>query len=332
MLLDPEKKPVSFAFNNTDRCQSRCITCNSWKTSAEVMKEELTTDEWKKILTNIHNWMGNYQFILSGGEPFIREDIFELAKFASDMGDTVNVVTNGLSLGDKLDKLINSAFNNITFSLNSVKDPKIHNISRGRDDAFQKTMYALQNLNYINKHNRGHRWKNIFLSTVIMPTNLSEMKPIVEFCKTEGINATFQLMDNGEAFTSNIDKANQIYQQATRQNAINAIQELIELKKAGYPISNGFEQMEKFKLLINTPKNIEKLECTIGENNFSIDPYGNCRICFSKDPIGNLKDSLPQDLWFSEKADEIRKEILNCKMKCKLLNCNVIVEDKEHAY
>ena len=165
MSINRDKKPISFSYNNTERCQSRCITCNGWKTPADVAKDEMSTDEWKKVLYNMHSWMGNYQFIISGGEPFIRDDIFEIAEYASNLGDTVNVVTNGLALVDKLDKVLYSAFNNITFSLNALANPKIHNTSRGRDDAFQRTMDSLQNLNYMNKHNSGHKWKNIYLST-----------------------------------------------------------------------------------------------------------------------------------------------------------------------
>lgn len=322
MSTQQQKKPVSFSFNNTERCQSRCITCNGWKTPAEVAKNELTLDEWKVILKNLHDWMGNYQFIISGGEPFIRDDIFEMAQFASDLGDTVNVVTNGLALPDKLEQVLNSAFTNITFSLNSVSDPKIHNVSRGRDDAFQRTMNALQNLNYMNKHRSGHKWKNIFLSTVVMPTNLSEIKPIAEFCKIEGIGVSYQLMDNGDAFSTAVDSENQIYNVDIKNRALLAIEEMIELKKQGYPICNGYSQLNAFKVLIDTPEEIQNIQCMVGENNFAIDPYGDCRICFCMKPIGNLKNSLPQELWYSKEADEVRHHILNCKMNCRLLNCN----------
>ncbi|MBE7705369.1 MAG: radical SAM protein [Cyanobacteria bacterium SIG29] len=322
MPIAPDKKPISFSFNNTERCQSRCITCNGWKTPAEVMQKELTLDEWKVILTNLHNWMGNYQFIISGGEPFIRDDIFEMAQFASDLGDTVNVVTNGLALPDKVEQVLYSAFNNITFSLNSVSNPQIHNISRGRDDAFQRTIDALQNLNYLNKHTTGHKWKNIFLSTVVMPSNLSEIKPIAEFCKVEGIGVSYQLMDNGDAFSTAVDESSQIYGTDIKTSALKAIDEMIELKKQGYPICNGFAQLDAFKVLIDTPDEIQNIQCMVGENNFAIDPYGNCRICFCMKPIGNLRNSLPQDLWYSKEADEVREHILNCKMNCRLLNCN----------
>ena len=241
MPISPDKKPISFSFNNTERCQSRCITCNGWKTPAEVMQQELTLDEWKQILTNLHNWMGNYQFIISGGEPFIRDDVFEMAEFATSLGDTVNIVTNGLALPDKLEKVLYSAFNNITFSLNSVADPKIHNISRGRDDAFQRTMDALQNLNYMNKHRTGHKWKNIYLSTVVMPTNLSEIRPIAEFCQTEGIGVSYQLMDNGDAFSTAVDSDSQIYGTDVKSAALKAIDEKYNPKEETIQSIRKFE-------------------------------------------------------------------------------------------
>ncbi len=322
MGISKDKKPVSFSFNNTERCQSRCITCNGWKTPASVKEQELTIDEWKKILFNIHNWMGNYQFIISGGEPFIRDDVFEMAEFASSLGDTVNVVTNGLALPEKLEKVLNSAFTNITFSLNAIQNPDIHNISRGRKDAFKRTIDSIQNLNYMNKYRGGHKWKNIFLSTVVMPSNLSEIKPIAEFCKLEGIGVSYQLMDNGDAFSTAVDSSSQIYGKNIKVAALEAIDEMIELKNQGYPICNGYNQLKAFKILIDTPDEIQNIQCMVGENNFAIDPYGNCRICFCMKPIGNLKDSLPQDLWYSEEADEVREHILNCTRNCRLLNCN----------
>ena len=322
MPISPDKKPVSFSYNNTERCQSRCVTCNGWKTPADVMEKELTIDEWKVILKNIHDWMGNYEFIISGGEPFLRDDVFEMAKYANSLGDTVNIITNGLALPDKLEQVLNSDFTNITFSLNAISNPQIHNESRGREDAFQRTIDSIQNLVYMNKHRSGHKWKNIFLSTVVMPSNLKELKPIAEFCKTEGIGVSYQLMDNGDAFSTTVDANNQIYGSDIKKMAFEAIDELISLKMQGYPICNGFQQLEAFKILIDTPEDILNIQCMVGENNFAIDPYGNARICFCMEPIGNLKESLPQDLWYGMDAERVRSAILDCTMNCRLLNCN----------
>ncbi len=322
MVMQRDKKPISFSYNNTERCQSRCITCNGWKTPASVQEKELKLEEWKKILFNMHNWLGNYQFIISGGEPFIREDVFDMAQYAADLGDTVNIVTNGLALPDIIEKVLYSAFTNITFSLNSVQNPSIHNISRGRNDAFQRTIDSIQNLNYMNKYKSNHRWKNIFLSTVVMPSNLTEIKPIAQFCKTEGIGVSFQLMDNGDAFSTAVDTNSQIYGKDIKIAALEAIDEMIELKNEGFPICNGYSQLKAFKMLINNPDEIKNIQCMVGENNFAIDPYGYCRICFCMKPLGNLKDNLPQDLWYSKEADEVREDIKNCTRNCRLLNCN----------
>ncbi len=322
MAIAKDKKPISFSFNNTERCQSRCITCNGWKTPASVQEEELTIDQWRWILKNLHEWMGNFQYIISGGEPFLRDDVFDMASYSASLGDTVNIVTNGLALPDKLERVLYSDFSNITFSLNAVQNPDIHNVSRGRDDAFKRTMDSIQNLNHMNKYRKDHKWKNLFLSTVVMPTNLTEIRPIAEFCKTEGIGVSYQLMDNGDAFSTAVDSDSQIYDKDIKTAALEAIDEMIKLKQEGYPICNGYSQLKAFKVLIDTPEEIQNIQCMVGENNFAIDPYGNCRICFCMKPIGNLKNSLPQDLWYSKEADEVREEILNCKMNCRLLNCN----------
>ena len=129
-------------------------------------------------------------------------------------------------------------------------------------------------------------------------------------------------MDNGDAFSTAVDSDSQIYGTDVKSAALKAIDEMIYLKEQGYPICNGFSQLKAFKVLIDTPDEIQNIQCMVGENNFAIDPYGNCRICFCMKPIGNLKESLPQDLWYSKEADEVREHILNCKMNCRLLNCN----------
>ena len=126
-------------------------------------------------------------------------------------------------------------------------------------------------------------------------------------------------MDNGDAFLAE-NEAGRVYEQDVQKEAVEAINEIIELKKAGYPIGNGFNQLEAFKIMISNPEQIQNTECRVGENNFAIDPYGNCRICFCMEPIGNLKDSLPENLWFSETANEIREKISKCTKKCRLLN------------
>ncbi len=68
--------PISIALSLTNRCSSRCRTCNIWKVQKERperIRDELTTEEWGRILRSIGH--GPLWFTLTGGEPFLRTDL-----------------------------------------------------------------------------------------------------------------------------------------------------------------------------------------------------------------------------------------------------------------
>ena len=320
MSFSSDIKPVSFSFSNTQRCQSRCITCGAWETPGSVMENELSTQEWKDIIKKVRDWVGEYSFIFSGGEPFLREDLFEIAEYATSIGVTVDVISNGLALRDRSEDLINSAFRTIIFSLNSIENPQYHIESRGRKDSFKITVDALQNLIHLNRKT-GYK-KGISISTVVMPSNLSEIKPMAEFAKAEGIGVCFQLLDNGDAFVRPPDDSLADASFNASDKAIEAVDLMIELKNQGYPVYNGYPQLEAFKILIDRPEEIPNIQCRVGDNNFSIDAYGDVRICFCMDAVGSLRENTPEEIWLSEKANQIREKINNCTRKCRLLNCN----------
>lgn len=255
-----EKLPRYFAFAITDRCQSHCATCNGWQSPSEYKYEELSTNDWKFVLSSLQQWLGTFDFIFTGGEPFLREDLLEIANYAAEIGLQPKVITNGLGLKNKCEEVIKSGFTDITISLNAVKNPKIHNDSRGRKDAFKITSDVIQNLSYLNrKYNAG---KTILIAAVIMPSNLTEMVPLAEFAHQNGIGINYQLLDGGNSFFT----AHNVQQESLRmfdemkQQTIDAINKLIDLKSQGYLIYNSNKQLLAFKdLIVNseTPEGSE---------------------------------------------------------------------------
>ena len=245
-----ERKPRYFAFALTDRCQSHCSTCNGWQTPYEYRYNELSTNDWKFVLSSLHKWLGEFDFIFTGGEPFLREDIFELADYAAGLGLKPKVITNGLALHNKCEKLINTGFTDITISLNAVKNPLIHNLSRGRQNAFKITSDVIQNLAYLNRKNNAG--KTILIASVIMPSNLTEMVPLAEFAHTNGIGINYQLLDGGDSFftATNIQNESMRMFDDMKHQTIEAIDKLIELKESGYLIYNSNSQLLAFKELI----------------------------------------------------------------------------------
>lgn len=248
-----ETKPRYFAFALTDRCQSHCSTCNGWQTPAENKFDELSTNDWKFVLSSLHEWLGEFDFIFTGGEPFLREDIYELADYAAALGLKPKVITNGLALQNKCEKVINTGFTDITVSLNAVKNPLIHNLSRGRQNAFKITSDVIQNLAYLNRVKKAG--KTILIAAVIMPSNLTEMVPLAEFAHTNGIGINYQLLDGGDSFFTAYDIQNESLRMFDdmKQQTIEAIDKLIELKQEGYLIYNSNKQLLAFKdLIINS--------------------------------------------------------------------------------
>lgn len=66
--------------------------------------DELKTEEIKKLLKDVINLMGDKkELTLTGGEPFLREDIMEILEYADFLGfKKIFIITNGTLLNDKI--------------------------------------------------------------------------------------------------------------------------------------------------------------------------------------------------------------------------------------
>ena len=72
--------PINFTISVTNKCNSRCKTCNIWRIygeKPEIRVNELSLDEYERIFESIGS--GNmYWVTLSGGEPFLRRDLVDI--------------------------------------------------------------------------------------------------------------------------------------------------------------------------------------------------------------------------------------------------------------
>ncbi len=329
-------KPQQITFDVTDRCQMKCVTCSKWKTVAsDVMSKELTTQDWKNVLEKLHNWLGEgFWFCFSGGEPFLRPDIFEIAEHAHSLGIKVASMTNSFSIEHLYEKIVDSPIESLNLSLNAINNPIVHDISRGRDGSYAKTIAAIHEL--IRIRNQKHASLGINIATIMMPENLDEIIPLVEFVTKNKINGImFQLMDDKESFhgyfyqkgcPTHTYKMPQMLRDEYKKMAKKAteiVDKLIEMKQAGHSIYNSYEQLNAMKVFFNNPDDILKeIICDVGTTNFAIDPYGDVRLCFNMLPVGNIKETLPEDIWINAESEKCRHLTKTCKMYCRMLNCN----------
>lgn len=96
------------SWNTTKRCNLKCEHCYLNAETLTGGKDELTTAEGYELIDQIAANNPNTVLILTGGEPLLREDIFELATYAKNKGMFPVLGANGTLLdGDICKKLLN---------------------------------------------------------------------------------------------------------------------------------------------------------------------------------------------------------------------------------
>lgn len=137
-----DRRPI-VVWNLTRTCNLKCAHCY---TDSEARKYggELTTAECKTVLDDLAAF--NVPAVLfSGGEPLMREDVFELAEYARSLGLHVVLSTNGTIIDEKLaKKFVDLKFAYIGISLDSAI-PAVHDNFRGMQGAFERTMRGFRN-------------------------------------------------------------------------------------------------------------------------------------------------------------------------------------------
>ncbi|MDY0274362.1 MAG: 12,18-didecarboxysiroheme deacetylase [Desulfomicrobium sp.] len=88
-----DKKPV-VVWNMTQRCNLKCVHCYAHAVEPSKHKDPISTDQAKTIIDDLAQF-GAPVMLFSGGEPLVREDLVELAKYATSKGMRAVISTNG---------------------------------------------------------------------------------------------------------------------------------------------------------------------------------------------------------------------------------------------
>jgi heme d1 biosynthesis radical SAM protein NirJ len=141
--MAPPEKPSGpvVIWNLIRRCNLTCAHCYS--TSADKdFAGELTTAEVKAVMADLRAY-GVPVLILSGGEPLMRPDIFELAHHAKSLGFYLALSTNGTLIDEALVAPIAAVgFDYVGISLDGLA--ATHDVFRRRQGAFDASLKALR--------------------------------------------------------------------------------------------------------------------------------------------------------------------------------------------
>ncbi|MCW7076913.1 MAG: radical SAM protein [Candidatus Syntrophoarchaeum sp.] len=130
--------PAEFVWAVTKRCNLSCLHCSI----EESDEGELTLDEGKLLIEDAAA-LGDVKFALTGGEPLLRKDIYELISYASGFDMQIVMATNAtLITREVAEKLVDAGLERFGVSIDGVGDA--HDKIRGVKGAFERTMKGLE--------------------------------------------------------------------------------------------------------------------------------------------------------------------------------------------
>jgi len=123
--------PRLIFWETTAGCNLNCIHCRRITLADQLMPQDLRTDEAFQLIDEIAAF-AHPIFVLSGGEPLFRPDIFDIARHATDAGLIVALATNGTLIdADVARKIRESGVQRVSISFDGADAPT-HDIFRGQ--------------------------------------------------------------------------------------------------------------------------------------------------------------------------------------------------------
>jgi radical SAM protein with 4Fe4S-binding SPASM domain len=335
------KTPQFLILYLTSECWMKCRHCfynEAFRKTNNIQEHNFSFDELRLLFGSIKKIL---YLSLTGGEPFIREDLEDIIKLftAGKKVFRYQIPTSGYKTSLIIDKTQRILRDNpavpfrVHVSLDGNKE--IQKIIRGRTDAFDNALYTIKELNKLKKY---HSHFDVGIITTVCSYNqdiLEEMNGIVENIHPNGewcINFIRGEPRNQNA--KNVDLEN--YSKVS--NLIDArIQKGTYQGYSGH-ITSGWltaKNAARRKIIYKILKNEYRGGgCSAGSLGGIIYPDGSVYPCeILSESIGNLKDynyNL-QHLWNSAKGDELRDQIQEtacvCSHEC-TLSTNFLIQPR----
>ena len=252
------KFPLKAMFELTYRCNFRCIHCYA---VSDKKKKELTTAEIKQVLDQLKD-AGCFHIGFTGGEPLIREDIFEILNYAKINGFRISLLTNGFLIDKNMAKKIASlgtSLNRVDISVLGATKDTFEKITR-KKGSFEKVINSIRLLK--------DEGVDVQIKSTLMKPNKDEFLMIKKL--SERFDTMFRYSPTINP-RINGDKSPLKYQVAPVQ--------VYELRKK---LNSSRKLINEEELEGRSSENLGRknlFRCGAGQSEVTISPYGEMNLC-----------------------------------------------------
>lgn len=276
--------PFNVHFDVTYRCNERCIHCYL----DHKDHGEMTTEEIKGVLDQLAE-AGTFFLTFSGGEIFLRKDLFELLHYARNLHFDVCLKTNAILIDrQKAKRLHELGVRQIQISIYSA-DPKVHDAITKVRGSLARSIEAIRFLKA-----QGLQVK---IACPLMKQNLTAYRTVQALADELGVpyilDLTITPTMDGDMSLLALRNSGQDLLPVLRDPVLNppvhGEQEAVKVGGiTGSATSSGLESSA-----------YDDIPCSAAHNSCYISPYGDVYPCVQLPvPTGNLRQHRFVDIWY----------------------------------
>jgi radical SAM protein with 4Fe4S-binding SPASM domain len=286
-IIEKHRIPFVVMFELTYSCNEKCVHCfnpgaarNENEKSTRTERDEIDISHYEKLLNDLQQ-IGVVKIILTGGDPFVKKDIWKLIEMIYERDFALDIYTNGLALLGRVEKLAKFYPRSVGLSVYSANDEIHDNITRVKG-SLKKTLLVAKDL--------ADNGVPIYFKCPIMYHNATSYYTVTELAKQYGATPQIDI-----TLTDSVDGDTAI----TEQLQVDG--ELLEiiLRDPNIPLYVGKEAPN----FGSQERDRNQAFCGAGTVLMNITPEGDVTPCNSfPTQFGNLKESSFLEIWNNSKT------------------------------
>ena len=315
----PPEKPYLVIVDVTHKCNLQCKMCDIYKDlDLYNAGKELATGDILAIIDQCVEW-GVNQLVLSGGEAFLRSDIFQIIEYVARKGFHLGVITNATLLTESVLQRILPFLTNRNLSLTISVDgsnARTHDEIRGVPGSFDRTMRVLRRLAELKE---AHQIR-VGVISVVMDPNLEELADIAQMLKALKVDdLRFQALVHNNLRIAQRFKGDYWVKESRQQALTQALARLSKFKlKNPDLLMNHLPDLALMRDYFSGALKPKDVKCYFGFRTMLIANDGRLTTCYAD--YGSVREKTLKECWHSLEAERARQKVKDCPNPC-LLAC-----------